>query len=385
MRQALGPKALLCGYPHPGGRRWLVKDELTAQAFSAGSLCVAGSLAMLCGHLAASPLALDLLSEAGWRLPDQLLVFRSTEELGALIRDQAAGGARLVASFPLPEDIAPAAIHLVEPSLRAFLNHKGNLERLVPMDQRPARRLMGASEAMAQPEACLHSAVKVATLEATGGGHDLLLPPHSGDAARLAALLDGAEGAVLEEFLSFRSTRCFNYLIGASGEPMFLGAPEQFLSAEGHYLGNWFRAEDQPDPLAVAAGAAICRRAAALGYRGAAGLDAGFQADGSFKFFDLNFRMNGSTAPLLLFPELHRRIEAPVALRTALRGSAPPSELAATLSALLKERRFFPLTVVLSDASAEMTDFLVSGFLPGSDAAEILETLDGLPRRLGCC
>lgn len=365
-------------------RRWLVREELVAQAFSAGSLCIAGSHAMLCGHLAASGLALDLLSEAGWRLPDRLLVFRSLEELGALIREQAASGARLVASFPLPVDIAPAEIHLVQPAVRAFLNHKGNLEQLVPMDLRPARRLVKVSEVLARPEVCFQSVLKVATRDASGGGHDLLLPPHSGDPERVAALLDGAEEAILEEFLPFRSSRCFNYLIDASGESRFLGAPEQFLSAEGRYLGNWFRAEDRPDTRAVDAGADICRRAAALGYQGAAGLDAGFQADGSFQFFDLNFRMNGSTAPLLSFPDLQRRWGTPMALRTAIRGHGSPRNVAAALRALLREGTFIPLGLVFAEAEADETEFLVSGFLPGAHEAEILDALDGLPSRLGC-
>ena len=384
LRQALGPDALLCGYPYPGNRHWLTQDELVAQAFSAGSLCVAEGLAVLCGHLAASNMALDLLAESGWPMPGRLLVFKSGEELGTVIREQTGNGSKLVASFPLPGDLVPAEAHLVPPAVRAFLNNKRNIDQLVPAELRPARRILKTSEVFAHPETCLDRILKVATDEASGGGHDLLLPPRSGDTALVAALLEGAEEAVLEEFLPFQSTRCFNYLIDSTGVPRFLGAPEQFLSEEGQYLGNWFRTRDQPDPKAVEAGADVCRRAAALGYRGAAGLDAGFLPDGSFKFFDLNFRMNGSTAPLILFPDLQRHGEAPAALRTALRGHAAPAVLAATLRSLVRERRFLPLGLVLSEEAAGEAEFLVSGFLPGSRETEILETLVELSRLLGC-
>jgi hypothetical protein len=381
LRQFLGREALLCGYPHPESRRWLAQDELAAQAFSAGSLCIAGSLPLLCGQLAASDLALDLLSESGWSLPVRLLVFKSVEELGALIRKETASGQKLMTSFPLSDETAPAEVHLVPPTIRSFLNNKKNLARLVPEDLCPTRQVLKACEILARPECCRDVVLKVATDGASGGGHDLLLPPRSGDAALVRALLDGAEEAVLEEFLRFRSTRCFNYFVDASGEVRFLGAPEQFLSGEGEYLGNWFRAGDGPGSRAVAAGTDICRQAAALGYIGAAGLDAGFLEDGSFRFFDLNFRMNGSTAPLILFPDLQRRFGASIALRTTLRGHASPRDLAAALRALLRERRFIPIAVALSggEGGGEQ-EFLVSGFLPGFDKAEILESMDGLTR-----
>lgn len=383
LRQALGPRALLCGYPHPANRRWLVGDEMGAQAFSAGSLCVAGELPLLCGCLSAAPLALDLLGEAGWELPDRLLVFRDAAELGDLIRTETGRGARLVASFPLPEETAPAAVHAVPPVLRGWLNNKANLEALAPSGLVPARRVVSASKLLERPELARGRVLKICTSDCGGGGRDVLLPPDSGDAALVRALLAGTEEAVLEEPLAFSSTRCFNYLIDEAGTPRFLGAPEQFM-AGGVYLGNWFRAGDRPDPGAIDAGAGICRRAAALGYRGVAGLDAGFLPDGSFRFFDLNFRMNGSTAPLLLFHELQRRTGVPVALRTVLRGRADPHSLVAALRALNRTARLVPLSLTFSSLEDPQPEFLVSAFLPGAHRAEVLASFADLRLSLGC-
>jgi hypothetical protein len=50
----------------------------------------------------------------------------------------------------------------------------------------------------------------------------------------------------------------------------------------------------------------IVERAAALGYRGFAGLDMAVCADGGLRVFDLNFRLNGSTVAVLLHGEIHR-------------------------------------------------------------------------------
>jgi hypothetical protein len=353
---------------------------LEAQASSADSLCVAEDLPVLCGHLAASSLALDLQNEAGWELPERLLIFRDTEELLSLILGETSRGKRLVTSFPLPEASIPAEAHLVSPRLRVMLNDKRNLEMLVPEHQHPARRLMEAALLLREPLTCRGAVLKIATSE-SGGGQGVLLPPDSEDRELVSALLQGADTAILEEFLPFTSTRCFNYLIDGEGDVRFLGAPEQFLM-DSLYLGNWFRAGDSPDPAAAAAGADICRRAAALGYRGAAGFDAGFLRDGSFRFVDLNFRMNGSTAPLLLVADLLRRSGAPAALRSGFRGRTKPSLLFSSLRRLIAEARFFPLAVVLSDADAPETNFLVSGFLTGPDQAGILASAAEVTRRL---
>lgn len=335
---------------------------------------------MLCGHLAASRQALDLLAEAGWELPKRLLVFQDTEELLALILGEARQGRRVVTNFPLPEASIPAEDHYVSPRLRAMLNDKGNLEMLVPEHQRPVRRRVEAAELLREPGTCRGAVLKIATAE-SGGGHGVLLPPDSADPVLVRAMLQGADTAIIEEFLTFTSTRCFNYLINGEGEARFLGAPEQFLT-DGRYLGNWFRAGDSPDPAAVAAGADICRRAAALGYRGAAGFDAGFLRDGSFRFVDLNFRMNGSTAPLLLIADLLRRCGAPAALRSGFRGRTSPRMLSLNLRRLISEARFFPLAVVLSDVDAPETDFLVSGFLTGPNQPVILASAAEVTRRL---
>ena len=380
LRQALGSQALLCGYPLPASRRGLAIDELEAQAFSTDALCVAEDLPLLCGHLAASSLALDLLADAGWGLPERLLVFRDHEELLARILSEASKGGRVAASFPLPEGRIPPEAHLIAPELRAMLNDKGNLERLVPEGQHPVRRRVEVAELLQDPARCRGAVLKIATGE-SGGGRGVLLPPDSEDPVLVRALLQRADSVILEEFLPFTNTRCFNYLIDGTGEVRFLGAPEQLLLG-ARYLGNWFEADDSPEPGAVAAGVEICKRAANLGYHGAAGFDAGFLQDGSFRFVDLNFRMNGSTAPLLLAPELLRRSGAPAALRTGLRGKASPKGLASNLRRLIAEKRFFTLAVVLSEAEASDSEFLVSGFLMGSDRDDILASAADVTWRL---
>lgn len=380
LRKTLGSQAILCGYMLLSSRRWLIGDELEAQAGSVDSLCVAQNMTVLSGHLAASNLALDLLCEAGWKLPERLLVFRDAEELLDLILNEAANGMRVVTNFPLPEASITAEAHLVSPGLRAMLNDKGNLEMFVPEQLRPVRRRVEAASLLREPRACRGFVLKIAAAE-SGGGQGVLLPPDSDDPMLVSALFQGANTVILEEFLPFTSTRCFNYLIDGEGDVRFLGAPEQFLM-DCRYLGNWFMAGDSPDSAAVAAGADICRRAAALGYRGAAGFDAGFLRDGSFRFVDLNFRMNGSTAPLLLVADLMRRSGAPAVLRTGFRGKTSPVVLSSGIRRLISEERFFPLAVVLSDIDAPESNFLVSGFLTGSDRAGLLASGAEVARRL---
>jgi hypothetical protein len=56
--------------------------------------------------------------------------------------------------------------------------------------------------------------------------------------------------------------------------------------------------------------------------------------------------------------------------------------LFSSLRRLIAEARFFPLAVVLSDADAPETNFLVSGFLTGPDQAGILASAAEVTRRL---
>jgi hypothetical protein len=99
---------------------------------------------------------------------------------------------------------------------------------------------------------------------------------------------------------------CVNYAIFADGRIEYLGAAEQIISDQQRYLGNWLEPAGTEPPLLIQAGFQLMRKAYQQGYRGFAGFDAAIGKDGSFRIYDLNFRFNGSTVPLLLYDDLAR-------------------------------------------------------------------------------
>jgi hypothetical protein len=95
----------------------------------------------------------------------------------------------------------------------------------------------------------------------------------------------------------------------------------------------------------VAVGHTIVHQAASLGYRGIAGLDMAVLDGGDIKVFDLNFRLNGSTPPVLLADSIRQAYGRTVMrfYRGAWRG-----DLDSLLSALylaLERGDFLPLKV----------------------------------------
>jgi formate-dependent phosphoribosylglycinamide formyltransferase (GAR transformylase) len=125
------------------------------------------------------------------------------------------------------------------------------------------------------------------------------------DVAAARSTLGGAERIVLERFLDIRRSLCVHVVIETDGRVRDLGAAEQVCDERGHYGGNWLDPLAAPPEIARAA-ASIATRAAALGYRGFAGIDMAECADGRLRVLDLNFRLNGSTAAVLLYDDLAR-------------------------------------------------------------------------------
>ncbi|MBI4912160.1 MAG: hypothetical protein HY823_05440 [Acidobacteria bacterium] len=382
LAECLGPDALLCGYAPPSLRRWIAPDELSARAFSAGSLLVAGELPLLCAREACGPETLGLLREAGWDPASKILPFGGMDDFAREIRDEASRGLRIVNSFPLPPGLVPGQAYLVPPSLRSWLNDKANLGALVPAGLRPGREILSPEEVLSRPRDFQGKVLKICTPEGNGGGHGVLLPPESSESGKVEDLAREGVPVVVEAFLDFEETRCLNFLVGSEGPARFLGAPEQELEGP-RYAGNWFRAEEEADPAWVEAGRAVCARAAALGYRGPVGMDAGRLAEGGFRIFDLNFRMNGSTASLLLFPALRLRHGASLALRTSFRGRLEPGRVFPELRDLSRRGLFILTGLAFDGDGLGPADFIASGFLPGRGREQIQQAREEVAARLG--
>jgi hypothetical protein len=115
---------------------------------------------------------------------------------------------------------------------------------------------------------------------------------------------------VVEEFQPFTRTMCLNLAADFQGVVHYVGSADQVVADDGTYMSSWVSPELTPPDSAISLAREIMMRAAAMGYIGFAGFDIGLLPDGRALFFDLNFRVCGSTPTLLWYDEVRRRIGA---------------------------------------------------------------------------
>jgi hypothetical protein len=342
---------------------------------SARELPVAGRTPLLCSAATVTEHSLELLAEAGLPI-DATLVrrFADATEYADLLDELAHSSARLVIHHVHAPDELEAERYWIPRELLCRLNNKASLTDLVPADLVPERRL-SRPDALPPAERLLaHGPVvlKVATDQSTGGGLDVWVCHRADDvdAARIA--LRDAELVVIERHLDIRRNLCVQFAAAADGQVHFLGAAEQVSDPRGGYQGNWLEGDLAAPAEMIAAGTAIMRQAAALGYRGFAGFDMATCGDGTTKVFDLNFRVNGSTAGLLLHADLARTRAAPVARYRVWHGNGDFAALLATARNAVRRGTLVPLATYdpAADSAAGARPAL-AGLLLGASRDEI--------------
>jgi hypothetical protein len=120
--------------------------------------------------------------------------------------------------------------------------------------------------------------------------------------ARPAFVQPGAE-LIVEEYLELVENWCVHFCVEAIGGPRLIGATEQLISATGAYGGSRVGGTILP-PAAAELCKAVAERARELGFIGYCGIDTGLTSAGELRVFDLNFRINASTPPLLVLNAL---------------------------------------------------------------------------------
>jgi hypothetical protein len=270
------------------------------------TLPVSGTMPLVCARGVVTPCGLALMRDAGLAPPPELLPYTGETEYLLILRDLAARGRRLVVQYLHPAEDIPPGDSWVQPGLLSYLNNKANLPALVPASALPSRRLLATSrlpELRAEPRPFV---LKAVTDESSGGGLDVLICRDSSDLERAPAFFAAVDRVVVEGYLQFARNLCLGFAVFPGGRAEYIGAAEQASRADGRFDGNWLL-RDRPVPdAAVAAARHTVEAAAALGYRGYAGIDVGVLETGQVKVFDLNFRINNSSAILLLADSIVR-------------------------------------------------------------------------------
>lgn len=319
--------------PIPGTDYLAGADPQLRDFFTTAFLTIAGNLELVCSRGGLSPGCLALYHQAGLPVAPRLRVYEDDDSYLALLNRLTTDGSTVAYQHRHPAALLPRRASWIDPELLSWLNNKLALPGFVP-DGLVPRREVTTLDALAGllPTPARPLVLKGATPYTSGSGGAVAIVRSEADLAAARNRLAGCDAIILEEFLQLERTWCLNYSSNGAGV-RFLGAGEQVTDDQGGYHGNWFDDRMAIPEEANQAGIEIMRRAMASGYRGFAGFDFGITTDRRLIVMDLNFRLCGSTAPLLWWPALAERFGPHPTARGVILTSRLPAPEALSLAA----------------------------------------------------
>jgi hypothetical protein len=361
-------------------------DPHLCDAYTGPIMAIADETPVICSTGVASPCGLDLLGAAGVPVSREIRTYRTAEDFQRLVADVIANGERLLCQHVHDEDDVPAEACLVAPALLRFLNNKANLPAIVGADGAPRRSPIDPADvaALGVDESWV---LKVCSDDSSGGGYGVYVHPAGAAFAAPSFVQPGAQ-LIVEEYLDLVENWCVHFCVDAIGAPRLLGATEQLISATGAYGGSRVGGTVLP-PAAAELCQAVAERARGLGFIGYCGIDTGLTSRGELKVFDLNFRINASTPPLLVLGEIAARRGPSWTGRGRWQtfrhdGSLP--ELVKRLETVYPDRALVPIASYDPAFTANGSGpSLLSALLLGDDEQELRRlTALPLPADVGC-
>lgn len=324
---------------------WLPSAPAVLDSLTGGQLTIAGDLPVVCSQGFGTAAARELIALGGLDLAPSQVRYRAGDELAALAKAAAEYGGTVVMQHAWP----PAALGGVQPwiglDLLQYLNDKANLAELVQAAHCPPRDVVDRAAFFDREDCRLPLVLKVVTDQSNGGGCGVMICRTAEDLREAAAFFGRCDRIVVEEMLEIARNPCLNFAVMPDGEARYLGFADQDLTSEGKYRGNWMDFDAPIPQSAVEIALEPVRRGAAMGYRGVAGVDLAFTADGSVYALDLNFRLNGCTPMILLAERVRARTAAKVIHFRKLQGALGAVELVAALNPYVVSGRVIPLSL----------------------------------------
>lgn len=294
---------------HPQTSDWISRDAAVLDAITCNQLPIAGEMPVICSAGGMTPAGLELLAEAGLQPANWAQAYRDAKHAIEMAVCFAKRGAKVIVQHIYPEAVLPDRALWVEPWVLSYLNNKASLPELVPAANVAARSVVAGHAFFGNGVAAqVPMVLKVATNLSTGGGASVAICRTIKDLAAARRRFADCEWLVVEPYQRIRRNVCLHYVVLADGSVRYLGFADQDVDSHGRYRGNWiWPGSTLPaEPIDVCLG--IVARGASLGYRGFAGIDVVENQEGRWIVLDLNFRVNGSTAAVLLAPAIHQAL-----------------------------------------------------------------------------
>ena len=346
LAEVYGPGRFLFPRALEGAIDWLPKEPYQLDSLTGAPLSVAGDLPVVCSTGFDTPAGAELMALAGVATAPNRIQFEAGQQLEALARALAAPGRQTAALSHAPPmgAIAPEQ-SWIDLGLLAELNNKANLAALTPPEHVPPREVVGRRDFFTGAEQRLPVVLKAATDQSSGGGYAVALCRTVEELASAEQLFADCDRIVVEQFLDIVRNPCLSFAVMPDGGVRYLGFADQDVTPEGKYRGNWLEVDSPLIEADIEAATEPVRRAAAMGYRGFAGVDIAITREGRTYVLDLNYRINACTAPLLLAPALRERTGVPVMHFRRLTCPAGAANLAKALRPYVVSGRIVPLNL----------------------------------------
>lgn len=307
------------GFAPASAARWVSSDLQARLALTGAPLPVRGPMPMLCsaGSIAGAAVVEDLAPDGIATPTDGVLSFTSEVDYRRELRRLTGMGARMVTQHRHPDDLLAPRHSWIPPTVQGGLNDKGRLADLVPARSVPQRQVGDPRDSgwiTALHRGPFPLMLKAATPFSTGGGAlDVVPCASASDLGPALAGLADSERVVAEQWIDSRARHlCVNAAVLPDGEVRLLGSAEIISSSSGAYLGNWLGDADAW-PTTKDLVLEIARAGASRGYLGLLGVDVAELPGGTALAYDLNFRLCGSTVPLMVAPAVLGSSEATIA------------------------------------------------------------------------
>jgi hypothetical protein len=361
-------------------------DPHLCDAYTGPIMAIADQTPVICSAGVASPCGLDLLGAAGVPVSREIRTYRTTEEFRHLVGDVLGNGERLLCQHVHDEDEVPAEACMVAPQLLRYLNNKANLPAIVGAEGAPRRSSISPGD-VAGLDVDETWVLKVCSEHSSGGGFGVYVHQAGTPITQPGFVQPGAE-LIIEEYLDLVENWCVHFCVEAIGGPQLLGATEQLISATGGYGGSRVGGTVLP-PAAAKLCQGVTERARELGFIGYCGIDIGLTSSGELKVFDLNFRINASTPPLLVLNAIAASRGSSWEGRgrwQTYRHSGSLPDLVKRLEAVYPDRALVPIACYDPAFTANGAGpSLLSALLIGHDEQDLRQlTALPLPADVGC-
>lgn len=384
MSEVYGPGLFFFPRAFEGATDWLPKKPYQLDSLTGAPLSVAGDLPVVCSAGFDSAAGAELMALAGVALAPNRIQFLAGQELETLARTLAVSGQRAVLSHAPPTGAIACDQCWIDPALLSDINNKANLPTLARRENVPPRQILNRSAYFERGEPPIPIVLKAVTDQSSGGGFAVAIC-HTGDEFnRARQLFAGCDRIVAEDLLDIARNPCLSFAVMPDGTVRYLGAADQDVTPDGKYRGNWLKPNFPLSEADIEAATEPVRRAAAMGYRGFAGVDIALARDGRTYVLDLNFRVNGCTAPLLIAPAVWERTGAALIHFRRLVSPAGGEELARVLRPHVASGRVIPLNL-FDPQAAGYTDKpgIVQALIIGDSRTDILAAESEITAAIG--